>query len=190
MCSNRCDGGDSFILLEPLSDENQAIFNKLMKEHPENFIYDKVREKLRIQFYTENLSEQKIAEMFDKAISYFKSQDVPKGFYLTKEQFLINCGCYKEVPNPKYVKNPGPFPASSNLKVQDKYFEKCNQPKMLKIFDETKVTKPFDAYLKENGITTYDPESQKIYRSEFCLKRHLDYVKKYGHSKNESGFTD
>ena len=185
MCSDRNDGGHSYILLEKLSDENQAIFDEIRKEHPKNFIFSQYRNCYGIDFNTENLSEQEISEKFEKAISCFKQQDIQKPFYITREQFLLDCGCYSEVPNPKFVEDPGPMPIGTDLKALDEWFAKVDQPKMLKVFDETKVVKPIEEYLKEKNITTYDPKTQRIYQSEFFLKRHLDYVEKSSHSEDE-----
>ncbi len=190
MCSDRNDGGHSYILLEKLSDENQAIFDEIRKEHPQNFIFSQYRNCFGIDFKTENLPEQDIAEMFEKAISYFKPQDVQSPFYITREQFLINCGCYSEVPNPKYVKNPGPMPIGTDLKALDEWFAKVDQPKMLKIFDEAKVAKPMEAYLKEKGITTYDPKTERIYASEFFFQRHLDFVERSADAEEEKNLSD
>lgn len=177
MCSNRNDFGHSYIFLEKLSTENQSIFDKLRKEYPENYIYDQYRKCFGIDFNTEDLSEQKIAEKFEKAISYFKHQDIQKPFFITREQFLLECGCYSEVPNPKYVEEPGPMPTGTDLKAIDEWFDKINQPKMIKEFDESKVVKPMDEYLKEKGVTTYDPKTQRIYKSKFFLNRHLEFIK-------------
>ena len=181
MCSNREDGGHSYILLEKLSAENQAIFEKLRKEHPKNFIFNEFRRRFGIDFKTENMTEKEIAEIFDNAISYFKPQDIQIPFYETREQFLFNCGCYSEIPNPKYVEDPGPMPG--NLKALDEWFAK--QQKTLKVFDENKVTKPMGEYLKEKAITTYDPETQRIYQSEYFFQKHLDFIKKSAHAEEE-----
>ena len=77
------------------------------------------------------------------------------------------------------------MPIGTDLKTLDEWFAKVDQPKMLKVFDETKVVKPIEEYLKEKNITTYDPKTQRIYQSEFFLKRHLDYVEKSSHSEDE-----
>lgn len=185
MCSNRNDGGHSYILLEKLSDENQTIFDELRKKYPKNFIFSQYRKCFGIDFETENLSVKEISKKFEKAISCFKEQDIQKPFYITKEQFLLDCGCYREVPNPKFVENPGPMPMGTDLKALDEWFEKINQPKTLKIFDETKVVKPIEEYLKEKHITTYDPKTQRIYQSEFFLNKHQDYIEKHSEVERE-----
>lgn len=190
MCSNREDYGHSYILLEKLSDENQAIFDEIRKKHPKNFIYSQYRKCFGIDFYTENLSEQEIVERFEKAINHFVPQDIQNTFYLTREQFLLDCGCYKEVPNPKYVENPGPMPMGTDLSTLDEWFEKCHQPKLIKEFDESKVIKPIEEYLKEKGVTTYDPKTKRIYQSEFFLKRHLEFEKRISHTKEGTTLVD
>ncbi len=190
MCSNRNDGGHSYILLEKLSDENQAIFDKLRKQHPENFIFNQYRKCFGIDFKTENMSEQEIAEMFDKAISYFKPQDVQKPFYITREEFLLDCGCYREIPNPKYVENPGPMPTELDLEALDEWIAKMNQPKTVKVFDEEKVIKPMDEYLKEKDIITYDPKTQRIYQSKFFFQKHLDFVEKLAYTEEERSLSN
>ncbi len=178
MCSNRNDGGYSYIILEKLSDENQEIFNNLSKKYPKNFIFDHYRNAYRIDCFTEKMSEKGIAKKFDFFIKDFKPQDVQDKFYITKEEFLISCGCFKEIPNPNYVENVGPMPTTLSLKDLDAWFAKADQPKTIKVFDESKVVKPIEQYLKEKGVKTYDPETQRIYVSEFFLNRHLDYVAK------------
>lgn len=179
MCSNRDDGGHSYILLEKLSNENQSIFNELREKYPKNFIYSQYRKCFGIDFNTENMSEQEIAKKFEEAISYFKQQDIQNTFFTTRERFLLDCGCYKEVPNPNYVEDPGPMPTGTDLEALDEWFKKIDQPKMIKEFDESKVVKPMEEYLKEKNITTsYDPKTQRIYESKFFLDRHLEFVEK------------
>ena len=73
----------------------------------------------------------------------------------------------------------------TDLKALDEWFEKINQPKTLKIFDETKVVKPIEEYLKEKHITTYDPKTQRIYQSEFFLNKHQDYIEKHSEVERE-----
>ena len=177
MCSNRDDAGHSYILLEELSKENQQIFDNMRKKYPENFIYDEYRECFGIDFATANMSEQDISKIFVQAVKCFKSQDVPKKFYLTREEFLIGCGCYKEVPNPKY-KGIDPMPIDSEK--FNEWLEKSRKPtpEMLKIFDKSKVTKPFEEYLKEKNVHTFDSKTQRIYSSEYFLNKHIEFMNK------------
>lgn len=153
MCSNRDDNGHSYIWTSYLSAENQLIFDELKKEYPE--FVGKQNSVCKIDFLTDNLSKTEIEELFNNIIRRFKPQDIQKDFYITKEQFLIDCGCYKEIANPN---------------------KEDGQPKTIKVFDESRVTKPIDEYLKEKKVITYDPETERIYKSEFFLKRHLDFV--------------
>lgn len=166
MCSNRDENGHSYIWTTILSEENQTIFDKLKKEYPE--FVGKQDSVCKIDFLTEDLSETEIKKLFNKIISCFKPQDVQKDFYVTAEQFLIDCGCYREIKNPR---------------------KEIGQPKLLKVFDKKKVKKPIEEYLKEKGVTTYDPETQRIYQSEFFLKRHLDFVEKFAQLEEKSEFT-
>lgn len=162
MCSNREDGGHSYIWTSILSEENQAIFDKLKRRHHE--FSGRKNATCKIDFFTEGLSEEAIENMFDNVISRFKPQDVQKDYYQTIEEFLIDCGCYREIPNPNKT---------------------ANQPKFIKVYDATKVKKPIAEYLKEKRIETYDPETQRIYRSEFFYKRHLDFVANSKQSEEE-----
>lgn len=185
MVSNREDGGNTYIILEKLSEKNEKIFKKLMKESPNNYIFDDYRNSLAIKFFTENISEQKIARMFDMAIKHFAPQDVQKPFYLTEKEFLINCGCNKKIPNPDFVE-PGPMPSNGNIQEFNEWLKKTEIPETITIFDKSKVTKSIKEYLKEkNVLSCYDPATKRIYSSELFLKKHLDYVKKHNETNAE-----
>jgi hypothetical protein len=63
------------------------------------------------------------------------------------------------------------------MKVLDEYLQKMEVPETLQIFDETKMQKTFAEYVKENNAEhRIDPDSKNIYKSEFFLAKHYDYI--------------
>lgn len=172
MCSNREDDDEAYIVLEKLSPENTEIFEQLRKKHPENFTIDYWRYNrfcINIPDVTQ-MSEEEISSAFLKLSSYFVPQDVQNDFYLTKEDYLILYGCYKEVPNPNYVEDVDSVPIVATLEEIDKWFEKSGQPKTIKVFSKNKMTKSFEEYVKENGDEhCTDFNTGKVYRSPYFL---------------------
>ena len=125
----------------------------------------------------EKMTEKEISDAFVKIANLFKVQDVNHDFYQDAENYLIQCGCYEEVPNPNYVEDKGPMPTSANLEELDKWLAKVGEPKTIKVFSKSKMTKSFEEYVKENGDENRtDFETGKVYESPYFLKRHLEYV--------------
>ncbi len=178
MCSNRNDGGSAYIILESLSPENKEIFEQLKQDHPEYFIFDNYRHADRIQIPdVTKMSEEEISTAFVKLTRHFVSQDVQPRFYLTPEDYLIDCGCYDEIPNPEYKGDPGPMPTTSSLKELDEYFAKCNIPQTIKVFNKGKMTKSFKEYVIENqDENRTDFTTGKVYESPYFLKKHFEFI--------------
>ena len=179
MCSNRNDGGAAYIVLESLSAENIEIFKKLQTQYPEHFTLDSWRHnRFRLEISnTTKMSENKISSIFLKLANNFVEQDIQDDFYLTKEDYLLSCGCYDEVPNPNYVEDIGPMPMGTSLEELDKWLAKGREPKTIKVFSKSKMTKSFEEYIKENGDENRtDFETGNVYDSPYFLKRHLEYI--------------
>ncbi len=188
MCSNRNDGGAAYIILEKLSPENQAIFEKLKKKSPANYLFDTYRNANRIQIpCVTDMSYEEISKEFLKLISPLKPQEVQSRFYISKEDYLISQGCYDEVPNPDYDENPGPMPTTADLKILDAWFAKCNTPATLKVFNPNKMTKSFEGYVLDNGdLDRTDLKSGKVYENAYFLDKQKKYEKNLKRKVNAS----
>lgn len=178
MCSNREDNGSAYIILEKLSEENKAIFEELRQKYPQHFVYDGYRHADRIEISdVTKMTEKEISTAFMKLARYFVLQDVQPRFYLTAEDYLIECGCYDEIPNPDYIEDVGPMPSTASLKDIDEYFAKLNTPKTIKVFNKNKMTKSFKEYVVENGDENRaDCETGKVYESPYFLKKHFEFL--------------
>lgn len=179
MVSNRNDGGSTYIYLSgDLLDKNKEIWNNLTKKYPNNFYKGTYRKELRIQIAdTTKMTEKEISDAFVKIANLFKVQDVNHNFYQTSEDYLIECGCYEEIPNPEYVEISSLMPTVGNLEEIDKWFKQISCPKTKKVFNKNKMNKSFEEYVKENGDENRtDFETGKVYESPYFLKRHLEYV--------------
>ena len=184
MCSNRNDGGAAYIILEALSDENKVIWNKLHEKYPENYKFNVFRHSnnVRIDDVT-NMSEEEISTKFMKLCKHFLPQDVQCTYYSTPEQYLIQCGCYDEIPNPEY-EDVGIFHFHGDVndiesldEAMMEYDAKCDVPETIKTFNKTKMTKSFEDYVRENGDEDkLDATTGNVYQSAYFLKKHLDYV--------------
>lgn len=186
MVSDRDNTGDTYIVLETLSEENQAVFDELAEHFPDNFKLAPYRKRLQIRFHTEAMTQEEIASKFKKAISLFVPQDVQDDFYRTREEFLLECGCFKMIPNPEYDANVDPMQMLFNGDLAGYDLQRKKTIKLIEAFDETKVEKPLEEYVKEKGLTRlYDPGTKRIYNSEFFLNRHKEYVKSQSEETHE-----
>lgn len=186
MCSNRNDGGAAYIILEALSDENKVIWDKLQEKHPKNFRYNSFRRanSIRIDDVT-SMSEEEISNEFMKLSKHFKPQDVQSLYYKSPEEYLVDCGCCDEIPNPEY-EDPGTFRIPDGVELTDieairkamiEYDKKCEIPETIKTFNKNKMTKTFEEYVRDNGDEDkLDATTGNVYRSSYFLNKHLDYV--------------
>lgn len=195
MCSNREDVGKAYIILEPLSSENNAIFQKMKQEFPDVFVYDEFRcaDKIIISDVTK-MSEEEITMVFNKLVSNFVMQDVPSKFYLTQENYLIMVGCYDEIPNPEYNPNRNTPLAVYDSRDWGEFLNVTDIPETIKIFNKDKMTKSFEDYVisNENEDRT-DFSTGNVYQSSYFLKKHFDYINSKNSkvvSKNETHSDD
>jgi len=189
MCNIPGDGGPTYITPSKVSAENEKIFKSLMESNPQNYWIDGYRGKtsytLGIQkANADKMTDEEIVAKFRDLTAPLQMQDVQKTYYQTPEEFLIGCGCYREIQNPDYV-DVGPMPKYKKGTDKDDYFKMMNEwcdkttiPQTLKEFDKSKMTKSLDEYIKEkNAQSRFDPKTKNIYQSEFFLKCHRDYEK-------------
>lgn len=196
MCSNRNDNGSAYILLEPLSEVNAEIFKALSFEKPKNYIYDENRKAncICIPDVT-NMSKTQIADAFMDLTKLFIMQDVSQGFYHDKEEYLIMCGCYKEIENPNYTE-PMPIPTKivnqtpegvkAFLKQIDEWENKARAPKTIKVFDPEMQTKPLIDYVIANGdLDKFDAIEDKVFIDKYYLRKHINYVNRKSNIKTK-----
>lgn len=116
----------------------------------------------------------------------FKMQDVQKGFglgYLDLRDGLMAAGCTKEVPNPDYV-DPMTVPENERWKL---LLGEEAEP-TITVFDETKVQEPIEKNFEGTGMV-FNLEEERVYRSEYHYRKHLNYLKSL-EEKNEMGDID
>lgn len=186
MCSNQDDKNIAYIILDDLTEVNEALFQAYRQEKPENFLFDGYRQANRIQIKdTSTLNKQEISDKFLELVKGFILQDVPKKFYLEKEDYLVKCGCFNEIDNPKY-KKVGTMPTKNAAESPRQYLKRLDEwtislsiPKTIKVFDETKVKKSLDEYVQENGDEDkFDKENERVYISPYFLQKHKNYVER------------
>lgn len=196
MCSNRNDGGSAYIILEDLSDENKAIWNKLQEKYPENFRYNVVRKANSIRIDDVSaMSEEEISNEFMKLCEDFILQDVQSNCYKTAEDYLVYCGCYDETPNPKYKMPTSDSGILGDIDINDleavrkaimEYDAIHDIRKTIKTFNKNKMTKSFEDYVRDNGDEDkLDRATGNVYKSTYFLKKHLDYVKSQKQEKTQ-----
>jgi len=179
----------SYVVLDTLSPENLRIFERLKNKNPENYVvgngpyhYPKFGEDGKFVFYDG-------IEMPTALADAFQMQDITRGFRTVQEFLLKDCDCYKQIPNPNY-KEPPPMPNIEDYPTEQEYekafLEHCkmsgfgnpNRHPTIEVFDETKVEKPIEEYLKEHNIdlSLWNKEEKRIYHSHFYLDRHNKYL--------------
>ncbi len=186
MCSNQEDGKNKYIVLSDLSQENEDIFKRLMESDPDHYTYSSYRDAYSIHFESNNVSE--IISEFTRLIGPFKIQDVLGEGYKSLEDFLAqNCGLGKYIPNPNYNLN-AEMPKFEDFEDPTEFISKLNEytnsldlSKEILVFDETKLEKPIEEYLKEKGVLhLYDKERGLVYDNSYYMERHqkyLEYIK-------------
>ena len=142
------------IVLDKLSEDNRALY-----EFSKNKSLINNGDKYIISIDREGRSDLLIKNMLSKTVNRFTMQDVPYG-YLDKEKFLMHfCNCEK-------VDGLSENSDNKNIKI---------------IFDENKMEKTFEEYLKEKNLDKlYSKDNDRIYIDEYYLnghKRYLEYMK-------------
>lgn len=179
MVSDHLNEGTCWIevALENLSDENKEILESFSGDDVTKFSYHKGT----MAFGVKKVGlegERRLLELAEQ----FKMQDVPhKEAWLTKEEFLIQSGCYKDVDNPEYVEMK-PFWQVNNVPHEEmmdylkRYTAWQNSPRSIKTFkefDESKMTRPLQEYCAEAGAIL---DGEGIYLSEYHYEKHQRYL--------------
>jgi hypothetical protein len=171
-------GGSSYVVLSGLSDENRKVFDKLVKDNQANYRVGSMK------FGSDALSiKNQGDELPVNLADNFKMQDITSGFITVKDFLLFDCGCRKLIPNPDH-KERGPMPEMEEgqapleyMKVVDEWLDSATSPEIM-VFDETKVKKSVEEYLKDHGVDEklYIKGEKRIYHSQFYLDRHNKYL--------------
>lgn len=121
-------------------------------------------------------------EAFRELIDMFEWQDVQRMYYMSEEEFMINCtSCYKIVRNPlkKLVSKPKKKEFSNPVdyaKAYEEYASSMNVPMFLKVLDESKMNGSISSYIDSSKYCNcYDKEEGKIFLSEELYQRHIRY---------------
>lgn len=143
------------IVLDSLSDENKSIFRKRAEKNEKKYVL-KENDKFVIQIEKSNKNAGTIKSELKNTVKYFFIQDVETGF-LDKQKFLTKvCDCGK-------VEGMKENAEKLNLKI---------------VFDEDKMEKTFEEYLKEKNYEhLYLKEEDRIYLDKYYLDGHLNYLK-------------
>lgn len=122
-----------------------------------------------------------VAPILNGLTEPFRMQDVMSSGFYTIQEFLVERGCYNIIDNPAYVRYDTPKDPE-DLQSMIKHMEDYNDnTPYVYVFDETKVSKPIEEYLKEVGlIDFYIPFEGKIYKNEFYFNAHKKYLSYIG----------
>lgn len=143
------------IILDKLNEENVSIFGKRAEKNENKYILNENNE-YTIQVQRTNKTDGAIKSELKNSIKYFFIQDIETGF-LDKKKFLMNvCDCEKV---------EGMKENSENLNIKI-------------VFDESKMEKTFEEYLKEKNYEhLYLKEEDRVYLDEYYLNAHKNYLK-------------
>lgn len=150
------------IVLDKLSEDNKSIFERRAKKSKEKYIIDENGDYV-LRINRARKSDGTIKNELKNIEKYFFLQDVEIGF-LNKEKFLMNiCDCEKV----EGMKENSP---NLNLKI---------------VFDESKMEKTFEEYLKEKDYEhLYIPDENRVYMDEYYLDGHRNYLKSKEEEEN------
>lgn len=179
MVSDYLNEGECWIevVIDNLSDENKEILLQMSGPDIRKMAYHKGCMTFGINKVGKE-GQERLLELAQE----FKMQDVPyKEAYITLPEYLIQCGCYKEIENPDYVEMKAPW--TLNLPTEqlgkkiieyDDWLASSQSSKTIKVFDSTKVVKPLEEYLSETGAIY---EDGRVYLSNYHYQKHQNYVK-------------
>lgn len=166
MCSDYVNS-DAWIELaiDSLSPENLAVLEEIKQEYN---TYQYHYGCINIEV---NGMGRKAMEELIKIANRFAMQDVPKAeATISLEGLLMSCGCCNIVRNPKYESFEKELEKSLTMgwgaPMEEEY---------IKVFDKSKVVKPYEEYIAEYGAVL--DEDGTIYRSKFHYDKHLNYLK-------------
>ena len=165
------------VALENLSDENKEILESFSGDDVTKFSYHKGT----MAFGVKKVGLEGQRRLLELA-EQFKMQDVPHNeAWLTREEFLIQNGCYKVVDNPEYEEMK-PFwqvndvPYSEMMDYLKRYTAWQNSPRSIKTFkefDESKMTRQLQEYCAEAGAIL---DGERVYLSEYHYEKHQNYL--------------
>lgn len=160
MCSDYLNEDETWIEIieDDLSDENKEIINQIDDVDIKKFRYHKGCINIGFPYHGEK-ARQKLIQMAGQ----LKMQDVPSRSTINTERALIESGYNKRVTNPNY---------DSERAMNDIFYDEYP---FIIVFDPSKIDKPVEQILKENGYIKIQSEG-KIYRSEYHYKKHLRYL--------------
>lgn len=167
MCSDQIDT-DAWIELELecLSSENLEILEQIKKEYRCYQYHSGC-----INISVDGMGKSAQDELVSIA-NRFKMQDVPSKYATIGLQVLLmECGCYRDVPNPKYV------PLEEQL--ANMTFENWGAPfeeEYIREFDIAKMQKSTEEYIEEYGAVM-DYIEGICYVSKFHYDKHLKYLR-------------
>lgn len=143
------------IVLDKLNSENISIFGKRAEKNENKYILNENND-YTIQIQKANKTDGAIKSELKNSVKYFFIQDVETGFF-NKKKFLMNvCDCEKV---------EGMKENSENLNIKI-------------VFDENKMEKTFEEYLKEKNFEhLYLKEEDRIYLDQYYLDAHKNYLK-------------
>lgn len=172
MCSDPMDTNAWIELkIDGLSLENKLILEEIKKDYRYLLGYHSGC----INIYASGMGRKASLALIAMA-ERFKDQDVPLNeATISKENLLMECGCYREVANPDYFSPEQYFKALSEGEIPN--YTTLDFNEKIRVFDETKVKQPLENYIDEYGAI-YDSESGLIYQNNFHYQKHLNYLKK------------
>lgn len=179
MCSEFCDNNAWIELIEDdLSVENLEIINNL--KNPYKIYKGYHNGSVMVIVPTLGLDAK---ELLIRFADMLKMQDVPKReATITRINALIQSGYGMEIKNPAYVpyekfeeriKSLNPIQRYNEL---EKYLHSVECEEYISDVDETKIDRPVEEILKENGYIISE-DNHKIYKNAFYYKKHLKYLK-------------
>lgn len=181
MCNNY-ENNDSWITLNKLDENNQKIFDEMAKSDSR---FGRTWGGYGLKISIPPTSGREVFEAFKPLIDLFTSQDVQSDGYMTKETFLtFYCDCYKMIDNPDYseLKMPQKREDESLIDYNQRviaYFDNLTVPPKIRVFDESKMEKTFNEYLKESKFADYyDDSNERVYYNKFYFDCHNRYKEK------------
>ncbi len=177
MCSDRVDDNAWIeIDLDNLSLENKAIMEEIKNE------YSCVPYHPGCLYFSVKGMGYKAAQELIKIAERFVMQDVPdKEACISLEDALIEVGCFKEVPNPRYVSPDDYFLMHPEIPVEDRFMVLYENNidffnPTIRVLDPEKIKEPVEANFIGSQFV-FDHDSEKIYFSSFHYQKHLNYLK-------------
>ena len=179
--TNNYENDFSFIQLGELSEENEKLFWEFVNEYSG---LDEKTDKMFTLYKGISIpitpGSEDTFEIFKPLVDLLKYQDVQKDGYMTIDEFYINyTDCYRTIDNPNY--NEGPevedYPnIEEYIKAYNEYIKTTESLPIIKVVDESKITKSLEEYLEENGLLDcYDEEEGKIFYNRRLYEGHMKY---------------